>query len=242
MEDVKSEEAEGQEDDEQLEALLEVEALADETIKGYTFARTEIFPEDEDDGLTEAGAHLIALASALLKLLAEASSQAWERDLQFHDLREEIARLRDQLRESVALGDLANPPRRQMNALESAYKKAADTQKNALAILHKQNEELRSELKATRAALEAARAEAEKAREELAKQRSSNWMLKYQCMDIGEEVWRLNVWLRNSTALCDLAHPPPKPKTALERALEEKIATLEARIRNPMGRPRSTTL
>ncbi len=227
-------------DDKLSEALWEAEA--DGIIKEYIFARTDRFPEDEDDGLADTGHHLVSLASMLLKLLAQGSSQAWERDLQFDDLTEEVARLKDQLRDSVALGDLANPPRRPMSALEVAYKKAAQARQDDLSNMQKRNGELESKLDALRAELEALRAELGRLRDLLARERSENWMLKYRCMDMGEEVWRLNVWLRNSIALCDRDHPPRKPKTALERALEEKIAKLEARIRNPMGRSRSHSL
>ncbi|KAK0645818.1 hypothetical protein B0T16DRAFT_411993 [Cercophora newfieldiana] len=227
-----------QEGDEHAEAL----AKADKIIRGYSFANTEIYPEDEDDGLAEASEHLASLASTLLKRLAQASSQAWERDLQFDDLSEEVARLKDQLRDSVALCDLANPPKRPMSALEVAFKKAAQARQDDLKNLQKGNKALEAELEALRSELEALKAEILSLREALAKQRSANWMLKYQWMDMGEEVWRLNVWLRNSVALCDLANPPRKPKTALERALEEKIAKLEAQIRNPAGRSRSKSM
>ncbi|KXX76560.1 hypothetical protein MMYC01_206641 [Madurella mycetomatis] len=226
------------EDDEYLEALAE----ADKIVQGYTFASTEIYPEEEDDGLAETSEHLASLASTLFKRLAQTSSQAWERDLQFDDLAEEVARLKDQLRDSVALCDLANPPKRPRSALKIAFKKAAQARQGGLENLQKQNKKLEAELEALRAELEPLRAEMLRLKDELAQQRSENLMLKYQAMDMGQEVWRLDVWLRNSIALCDLASPPPKPKTVLERALEEKISKLEARIRNPTGRSRSKSL
>ncbi|KAK0706165.1 hypothetical protein B0T26DRAFT_725649 [Lasiosphaeria miniovina] len=217
-------------------------AKADALIKFHIFANPQIHPEDAPDTLTSAGEQLSSLASTLLKLLSQTSSRAWERDLQFNDLTEEVARLKDQLRDSVTLCDLANPPRRPMSALEVAYKKAAEARKDDLAKLDKKNQEIEAELEALRAELERLKAELESLREKLANERSKNWMLKYQWMDMGEEVWRLNVWLRNSVALCDLEHPPRKPKAAMERALEEKIAKLEARIRNPIGRGRSKSV
>jgi hypothetical protein len=206
----------------------DIKAQADQIIKEYIPVRTGHFPEEEEDGIDAASDHIMSMVSRLIKLMGEVSSRAWEREYQFSDLSEEVGRLKDQLRDSVSLGDRANPPRRPMTALEVAYKKAAQARQDDLRNLQQRIQDLEAELEAQRKRL----------LEEIGK----NWMLGYRCRDMGEEVWRLNVWLRNSISFGDVEHPPWKPKTALERALEDKISDLEGRIRNPKGRSRSNTL
>ncbi|KAK3295425.1 uncharacterized protein B0H64DRAFT_323391 [Chaetomium fimeti] len=65
----------------------------------------------------------------------------------------------------------------------------------------------------------------------LRRERSKSWNLTYQCQDLREEVWRLTMHLSHSITVSDWEEDPLVPKTARERALEEKMRELEKRVR-----------
>jgi hypothetical protein len=167
-------------------------------------------PEDDDDDLGKQADYIKDLLKRLLESMNRDISKSWEQDYRIRDLREETQRLKAQLRDSLPIGDPDNPRRDAMNALELAQEKTAEE-------LRTQVVHLETELRTTETALQ--------------KERSDNWELRYQCQDLREEVWRLRICLIHSVAVSDWEDSPQMPKTARERALEEKVRGLERRVR-----------
>jgi polyhydroxyalkanoate synthesis regulator phasin len=164
----------------------------------------------EDDDLDKQADYIKSLLKRLLESMNRDISKSWEQDYRIRDLREETQRLKAQLRDSLPIGDPDNPRRDVMNALELVQERTAEE-------LRANVFSLKTELRTTTAALQ--------------KERSDNWELRYQCQDLREEVWRLRICLSHSVAVSDWEDSPPMPKTAGERALEEKVKALEKRIR-----------
>ncbi|KAK4186015.1 hypothetical protein QBC35DRAFT_502443 [Podospora australis] len=73
-------------------------------------------------------------------------------------------------------------------------------------------------------------------------EKSKSWELEEQCKDMGEDIGMLERQLRNSIAVGDVKSPPVLPRTALEKALQDRILELEDRMRNPMSRGRSRSI
>lgn len=73
-------------------------------------------------------------------------------------------------------------------------------------------------------------------------EKARNWELGYQCRDLQEDLWKLQLQLRSSIPVEDVTHPPLKPRTAMEKALTVRIVELEDKIRNPKGRGRSCSI
>ena len=188
--------------------------LADAIIEEYIRARGGHIITDEDEDLDARAERALLLVWRLTGLLARDASVAWERDCQIRDLTEEVQRHRHQLRDSIPLADRASPPFKPRTALEAVYEML-------LKVLESENKDLRRRL---------------------AEELSRNLELEWRCRDLREEVWRLNVQLRNSISLSDAERPPWRMKTALERALEDRIMELDGRIRNPLGRGRSNSM
>lgn len=212
-----------------------ISALAEQIIRDGLNAQRKPNRDDYDELVrNENGAmqtlvdEIILLLSLLISLLGEATSEAWEREYECADLREQVSRMRNQLRDSIPLGDGLTPLRKPQSAWEIECENAARAQDAKILDMRGKVRDLEAELAALLARL----------REEMAK----NWELTYRCDDMREEVWRLNVQLRNSISMVDAERPPWIPKTALERALEGKIIDLENRIRHPKGRGRSNTM
>ncbi|KAK5652114.1 hypothetical protein OQA88_10756 [Cercophora sp. LCS_1] len=212
-----------------------VAALAEKTIREGLDAQRK--PDDDEfDELVWTETKLmqtlvdeiVVLLSLLLGLLGDAASEAWERQYECADLREEVSRMRSQLRDSIPLGDGAAQLHKPRSAWDVDCENAARAQDGKIADLRRKVRDLEAELAALFARLKG----------ELAK----NWQLTYRCDDMREEVWRLNMQMRNSVSVVDVDYPPWKPKSALERVLERKIVDLEDRIRHPKGRGRSNSM
>lgn len=73
-------------------------------------------------------------------------------------------------------------------------------------------------------------------------EKAKNWELGYQCRDLQEDLWKLQLQLRSSVPVEDITFPPLKPRTAAERALADRIVELEDKLRNPKGRARSSSI
>ena len=73
-------------------------------------------------------------------------------------------------------------------------------------------------------------------------ERSRNWELEHRCRDLDEDVWNLQRQLRNSVPAGNVGTRPLQLRTALETALQTRIAELERQIRNPTGRGRSRSV
>ncbi|RYP74369.1 hypothetical protein DL771_003036 [Monosporascus sp. 5C6A] len=213
----------------------DIDAITERILEEH-FSRAEVDPAfgEQDRLLDEAEAeinaksnHILLLLSRLLELLSQESSKAWEREYHCIDLTEAASRMRDQLRDSIPLGDRANPPRKPRSALEVVYENSARARDEDLRYLRQRIRNLEAELKTLE--------------KRLVEEMSKNWELDYRWRDMREEVWRLKLQLRSSISLVDAGHPPWKPKTGLERALEKKIVELEGRARHPKGRTRSNT-
>ncbi|KAI0865483.1 hypothetical protein F4860DRAFT_311512 [Xylaria cubensis] len=67
----------------------------------------------------------------------------------------------------------------------------------------------------------------EKLEKEYEKQASQNWALDNRVQDQSREIQRLELALQNSIPLTDWEHPPPKMRTALELAQQDRIKELE---------------
>lgn len=78
--------------------------------------------------------------------------------------------------------------------------------------------------------------------ERVIREKSKNWELGYQWRDAEEDLLKLRLQLRSSVPVEDIAHPPWRPRTAMERSLEVRIVELEDRLRNPKGRGRSSSV
>ncbi|KAK0734067.1 hypothetical protein B0T26DRAFT_686936 [Lasiosphaeria miniovina] len=78
--------------------------------------------------------------------------------------------------------------------------------------------------------------------EALIKEKSKNWELEYQCRDLEEDLWKLQLQLRSSVPVEDITHPRWKPRTAMEKNLEDRIVELEDRLKHPKGRARSNSV
>ena len=89
---------------------------------------------------------------------------------------------------------------------------------------------------------EAASALAKYLDERVLVEKSRNWELGYQCRDLQEDLLKLQLQLRSSVPVKDIAHPPWKERTAMEKAMADRIVELEDRLRNPKGRGRSCSV
>jgi hypothetical protein len=164
------------------------------------------------------GARIVGLVDRLLELLVDTdATHSWACGYQCRDLGEEVTRLRVHLSQSVSLRDWASPPPRLETSLE-----AADKERISLDLL-------RARLREESEALERAR--------------SRNWELEYRCRDLSDEVGMLKAKLRKSVPMDNVAEHVTNPKTAMEKALEEKIEQLEkAAAVIPVQRRRTRTM
>lgn len=188
------------------------------------FARVEDLqePVTQTDELELQVHHIRGLFFRLKELLQIESSRAWEREYECRDLVEEVWRLQEQLGNSIPHADFVNLPRRPRTGLEVAHERTIEN-------MRRNTDDLRQII-----------FDLEKKCAEL---QSKNWELGYSCRDLANQVWRLEMKLRSSVSVGDMEHSPWKPRTALERELEDRIAELEAKIRNPEGsRSRSRTM
>jgi len=78
--------------------------------------------------------------------------------------------------------------------------------------------------------------------ERIVVEKAKSWELSYQCRDLQEDLWKLQLQLRSSVPVEDITHPPLKPRSAMERALADRIVELEDKLRNPKGRARSCSI
>ncbi|KAI0555987.1 hypothetical protein F4679DRAFT_520621 [Xylaria curta] len=70
----------------------------------------------------------------------------------------------------------------------------------------------------------------EELEKEYEKQASQNWALDYKVKDQSREIQILKLALQNSIPLADWEHPPPKMRTALELAQQDRIEELQREI------------
>ncbi|KAK4140977.1 uncharacterized protein C8A04DRAFT_14480 [Dichotomopilus funicola] len=66
--------------------------------------------------------------------------------------------------------------------------------------------------------------------EELQDTRSETWDLRYQCQDLKQEIWRLNMHLSHSVAVSDWEDGIAVPKTARELVLEQERVRLQRKV------------
>ncbi|KAH6849649.1 hypothetical protein B0I37DRAFT_443797 [Chaetomium sp. MPI-CAGE-AT-0009] len=177
-------------------------------LDSQTVAR--IIQRDADNDLDKQAEWIRVLIARLLELLNRDDAKNWERIYKIRDLTEEVQRLKRQLRDSLPIGDPDSPSEEAMSALEVAQDKIAEALRAKILLLE-------AELRGLGGALQ--------------RERSKNWDLEYQCQDLREEVWRLTMHLSHSVTISDWEEAPLVPKTARERALEERIRGLEKRVR-----------
>ncbi|KAH6636026.1 hypothetical protein F5144DRAFT_163306 [Chaetomium tenue] len=165
--------------------------------------------EDADDDLNRQAEGVKTLIAKLREVLNRDDAKNWEQVYQIRDLTEQVQRFKRQLRDSLPIGDPDNVSQDAMSALEVAQEKMAE---------------------ALRAKILQLEVELGNLTEALRKERSKSWDLTYQCQDLREEVWRLTMHLSHSMTISDWEEGPLVPKTARERALEEKVRGLEKRV------------
>ncbi|KAK3934029.1 hypothetical protein QBC46DRAFT_90889 [Diplogelasinospora grovesii] len=161
-------------------------------------------------------------------LLKDDISRMWECEYRCTDLTEQVWKLKKQLRESIPLEHWLNPPPQIRNALEAGQDRRIEELRDRIVELETKIRELEAKFQPMS--------------EKLIRVMSHNWELGYKCKDLSGDLWRLKGQLRTSIALGDLAAPPLKPKTALERALEKKIDELEGRGKHPRRKARSKSI
>jgi len=161
------------------------------------------------------------LSVDILVLLKDEISAKWESDYRCRDLSEQVTKLKTELR-GIRSG----------SAAEVAQDDGIKGLTARIRELEARIEELEVESKPR---------DADK--KKLAETLSKNWELGYQCRDLSGDVWRLKQQLRRRIALGDVESLPfGRPKTALERALEKRIAELEGRGKHPRRKARSRSM
>ncbi|KAK3317795.1 hypothetical protein B0T19DRAFT_297774 [Cercophora scortea] len=184
-------------------------------------------PNHKDELEAQAN-EILGLLSLLLKTVDRDVSLDWARAHKFRDLREEMERLKRQLRDSISTSDWESPPWKSRSALEAAYEERISELKDMVESLETEARKMRERLETMQGRLD--------------HEASKNWALGYQCRDLSGNIWRLEAQLRNSITLGDLENPPRKARTALERTLERRVHELEGMVPRPHGKPRSRTM
>ncbi|KAI8623276.1 hypothetical protein F5Y19DRAFT_468645 [Xylariaceae sp. FL1651] len=155
------------------------------------------------------------LSVDILVLLKDEISAKWESDYRCRDLSEQVTKLKKELRE-----------------IRSAAEAAQDDKIKALKVRIRELE----------ARIEELESQPRDADEKLIEALSKNWELGYRCRDLSGDVWRLKQQLRRRIALGDVESLSFNPKTALERALENRIDELEGRGKHPRRKARSRSM
>jgi hypothetical protein len=165
---------------------------------------------------------ILKLMQELLDHLAADASDDWERLYECKDLRNENGRLKERLDNSIPLDEWGKLPASKLRtALEADEEDEISKSKAEIKNLHKRHRAMAQRLQDAT---------------------SKNWELGYKCRDLTDDVSRLKGQLRDSVMTEDSQLPSLKPKTALEKALEQEICRLKEKDKPMAGRSRARSL